>query len=141
MDQNNSSVKDLTIKVVPYTEKSTRVKKSKWEQRMEPVLRDIIEQSGRQSIEMCIAEFYLGACNLFGSIDDWPEDLYQFYGQIQLKLEDPDIMSNDRIDLEKIEKGRTRHDRYISTKESQIINRIKNKWLSLQGVNFKGRRK
>ena len=140
MEQNNSSEKELTIKVIPYTEKSSRIKKSKWEQRMEPILRDILEHSN-QAIETSLMEFYFGACTLFGNIDEWPEDLILFYGQIQIKFQDPDTISNDRVDWEEVAKGRNRFDRFVSTKESQIINKIKNKWLSVQGVNFKGRRK
>jgi len=131
----------FTVDKIQSVEKSKRISHSKWEQKMEPVLREIIEHSGKQSIEQCLAEFYIGACRHFGLIDEWPEDLRMFYGQIQIKFQDPEIMSNERVDQAVIENGRTRFDRYVSTKESMIINKIKNKWLSLQGINFKGRRK
>ena len=88
---------------------------------LEDVLEDIVQHCDKMDTEMIIAEFFVAAGQVFGEMEEWPEKITQFYGQINLKFSDPESFTP------------------IENRRNAIINKIKNKYLSLKGVNFKYR--
>lgn len=110
--------------------KNNKILKGKTKQRkvsidyfkvMAPILEGIIEGIENKSPEEIISEFYIGAGQLWGSIENWPRTIERFYGQLNYKVNNPESLV------------------CIESRERMIVQSIKNKWLSTTGVSFKGR--
>lgn len=86
-----------------------------------PILEGIIEGIEGKSSEQVIAELYIGVSGLWGEIDNWPNSISKFYGQLNYKVNNPESLI------------------CIESKQRMVVQAIKNKWLSTTGVSFKGR--
>jgi len=86
-----------------------------------PILEDILERIQGKKAEQVISEFYIGASQLWGDIDSWPQSIKKFYGQLNYKVNNPESTA------------------CIESRDRMVERAIKNKWLSTTGVSFKGR--
>ena len=86
-----------------------------------PILEGIIEGIQNKKPEQIISELYIGVSGVWGDIDNWPNAIRKFYGQLNYKVDNPESLV------------------CIESKERMVIQAIKNKWLSTTGVSFKGR--
>ena len=86
-----------------------------------PILEGIIEGIQNKKPEQIISELYIGVSGIWGDIDNWPNAIRKFYGQLNYKVNNPDSLAT------------------IESRERMVVQAIKNKWLSTTGVSFKGR--
>jgi len=86
-----------------------------------PILEGIIEGIQGKGPEEIISELYIGVSGIWGDIDNWPVAIKRFYGQLNYKVDNPESLV------------------CIESRERQVVQAIKNKWLSTTGVSFKGR--
>jgi len=92
-------------------------------ERFKPVLEGIVQGLEEKSSEKVISEFYIGASHLWGEVENWPDSISKFYGQLNYKVKNEDNYSS------------------VESRDKLVARLIKNKWLNLSGVSFKGKSK
>ena len=89
--------------------------------KMAPILEGILQRIENKSMEQIISEFYIGASQLWGSIESWPKKIEKFYGRLNYKVKNPESTA------------------CVESRERMVVRAIKNLWLSTTGASFEGR--